>query len=84
MRCEVILPRSVQKELNAISQKDHDRIISRLESLEENPRPANVKKLKNRPAWRTRSSDYRVIYEINDTDEKVTIIKIAHRRNVYR
>jgi mRNA interferase RelE/StbE len=40
--------------------------------------------LKNRPAWRTRSGDYRVIYEINDTDEKVTIIKIAHRRNVYR
>ena len=49
MSYEVILPRSVQKELNAISQKDHDRIISRLESLEKNPRPANVKKLKTAP-----------------------------------
>jgi mRNA interferase RelE/StbE len=55
-----------------------------LRALESNPRPADVKKLKGRPAWRVRVGDYRMIYEIHDRELVVIVITIGHRREVYR
>jgi mRNA interferase RelE/StbE len=60
------------------------RIWTRLGNLESDPRPSDVKKLKNHDAWRIRVGDYRVIYEIRDRDLIVVVIKVGHRREVYR
>jgi mRNA interferase RelE/StbE len=60
------------------------RILARLSCLENNPRPADVKKLKGRDAWRIRIGDYRVIYEIHDRVLQVNVITIGHRREIYR
>lgn len=57
MRYRVILPKSVLKELNRLSAEIRQRILERLAELETNPRPADVKKLKCRPAWRVRVGD---------------------------
>jgi len=61
MRYRVILPRSVQKELDRLPGDVGKRVMARLRGLETNPRPADVKKLKGRLAWRVRVGDYRII-----------------------
>lgn len=84
MKFQVILPKSVQKELNRLPDDIAKRILTRLTELETDPRPPDVKKLKGRSAWRIRIGDYRVIYEIHDRILQVIVITIGHRREVYR
>ena len=84
MKFQVILPKSVQKELDRLPDEIATRILARLSALEATPRPADVKKLKGRDAWRIRMSDYRVIYEIHDRVSQIIVITVGHRREVYR
>ena len=84
MRYQVILPKSVRKELDRLPDDVAQRIMIRLTGLETNPRPADVKKLKGRDAWRIRVGDYRVIYEIHDRILQVVVITVGHRREIYR
>ncbi len=84
MKFQVILPKSVQKELNRLPDEIVKRILARLAGLETNPRPPDVKKLKGRDAWRIRAGDYRVIYEIHDQRLEILVITIGHRREIYR
>jgi len=54
-------------------------------ALEDEPRPHGVVKLSGTVnEWRIRIGDYRIIYEIDDEEQRVTILRIAHRRQVYR
>lgn len=84
MRYQVILPKSVQKELDRLPDDIVKRILARLTGLETNPRPPDVKKLKGRDAWRIRIGDYRVIYEIHDRVLQIIVITVGHRREIYR
>ena len=84
MRYRVILPKSVQKEVDRLPDGVVRRILARLAQLETDPRPADVKKLKGRDAYRIRVGDYRVIYEIHDRQLEVLVITIGHRREIYR
>ena len=84
MSFQVILPKSVQKELDRLPDDIVKRILARLAGLESNPRPAGVKKLKGRDAWRIRIGDYRVIYEIHDRVLQILVITVGHRREIYR
>jgi mRNA interferase RelE/StbE len=84
MKFQVILPRSVQKQFDRLAVDVARRILDRLRELEDNPRPAGVKKLKGRPAWRVRVGDYRIIYEIHDRELQIIVITVGHRREVYR
>ena len=84
MKFQVILSKSVQKELDRLPDEIANRILARLAGLETNPRPADVKKLKGRDAWRIRIGDYRVIYEIHDRVLQIIVITVGHRREIYR
>lgn len=84
MRYCVILPKSVQKGLDRLPDNVAERILCRLAEIESNPRPADVKKLKGRDAWRIRVGDHRVIYEIHDRELQILVITVGHRREVYR
>ena len=84
MRYQVVLPKSVRKELDRLPDDIAQRITIRLTGLETNPRPADVKKLKGRDAWRIRVGDYRVIYEIHDRMLQIIVITVGHRREIYR
>lgn len=75
---------SVKKDLRSIPKQDVLRILTALKSLTEDPRPSNSKPLTGRDAWRLRIGKYRAIYTINDKEIVIEIIKIAHRKNVYR
>ena len=84
MKFQIVLPKSVQKELDRLPDELAGRILARLAGLETNPRPADVKKLKGRAAWRIRVGDYRVIYEIHDHVLQIIVITVGHRREIYR
>jgi mRNA interferase RelE/StbE len=84
MRYQVVILKSVRKELDRLPDDVASRILVRLAGLETNPHPADVKKLKGRDAWRIRIGDYRVIYEIHDRVLQVIVITVGHRREIYR
>lgn len=69
------------KELDASMQR---RIMSKLEKLKTNPRALDAIKLAGSESWRIRVGDYRIIYDIQDSVLIVMVIKIGHRREVYR
>jgi mRNA interferase RelE/StbE len=75
---------AARKELEALSDPVLARVIRKLESLADVPRPAGCKKLKGyKDMWRIRIGDWRVVYFIDETVKLVSILRIAHRREVY-
>lgn len=81
----VFIKPSAKKELIAVTtKKDRQRIVRRIQSLSENPRPPGCQKLSGYDRYRIRQGDYRIVYEIRDLEVLVVVIKIGHRRDVYR
>ncbi len=80
----VYLKRSAEKELDRLPTESYNRIVSRLISLRDNPRPARAKKLHGRGCYRIRVGNYRILYTIDESEKKVEVVSIAHRREVYR
>jgi len=75
---------SARKELDALPSLVLARVVRKLESLADVPRPAGCKKLKGyKDQWRIRIGDWRVVYLIDETVKLVSIVRIAHRREVY-
>ncbi len=84
MPYSVSLKRSAEKELSRLPSEIHDRIIEKLITLQDNPRPQGASKLRGQEGYRLRIGDYRVLYVINDPDQHIVIYSVAHRREVYR
>jgi mRNA interferase RelE/StbE len=80
----VTITRVAQKELGNLAEPNFTRICEALEGLAEDPRPLGIKKLKGREGWRLRIGDYRVIYEIDDTQKIIIVLHVGHRRDIYR
>lgn len=85
MSYEVIIPKPVQKQLDALPDDVHERVLEKILSLVENPRPSGVKKLKGfEREYRIRIGDYRVRYEIDDNASTVIILHCKHRKDAYK
>jgi len=80
----LFIKRSAENELKALPKPDLSRIVQKIQSLAANPRPSGYQKMSGHSQYRIRQGDYRVLYTVNDTDRVVEIIKIGHRREVYR
>lgn len=80
----VSLKHSAEKELERFPAKIQDRIIEHLISLTEEPRPSGVKKLRGREGYKIRVGNYRILYVIDNAEEKVEVFSIAHRKDAYR
>ena len=77
--------RSARKELEHLSGELAERILAKIETLAENPRPVGVIKLHGQKnLWRMRVGDYRVVYSIDDFSKMIDVSVIRHRRDVYR
>jgi mRNA interferase RelE/StbE len=84
-RFSLFITGSAVKEIEAIAVKrDRQLIVSRIRALAENPRPRGCEKLEGTTRLRVRQGHYRVLYHISDADQTVTIVKVGHRREVYR
>ncbi len=82
---QIELKQSAKKEFLALSNTLQIRISNAIDELATNPRPGGCKALKGaKNAFRIRIGDYRVVYEIHAAILTILIIRIAHRREVYR
>mgnify|MGYP001555162008 FL=1 len=75
---------SVAKDLRSIPKKDVKRILNKIETLSENPRPIGSQKLSGQEKYRIRQGVYRIIYEILDSKLIVSVVKVGHRREIYK
>jgi mRNA interferase RelE/StbE len=80
----ILLKDSVRKDLDSIPGNDLRRIIERIGSLAETPRPVGCEKLSGQERYRIRQGSYRIIYSIQDAELTIWVIKVGHRREVYR
>jgi len=80
----ITIKKSAAKELEDIPKKDLRKIVKRIQSLAENPRPYGSQKLSRKEQYRIRQGDYRIVYSIEDRDSLIDIVKIGHRREIYR
>ncbi|MBC8105027.1 MAG: type II toxin-antitoxin system RelE/ParE family toxin [Anaerolineae bacterium] len=71
------------KQIGKLDGQVRRRIDTAILALGDNPRPPGSKKLVNVEAWRIRVGDWRVIYQINDKQLLVLVVRIGHRRDVY-
>jgi mRNA interferase RelE/StbE len=78
------LSRQAQKEFDQLDRTLQTRIIKKLKSLEADPRSQGAIKMSGADSWRIRVGDYRIIYDIQDNVLIVLVLKIGHRREVYR
>lgn len=83
-RYEIFFKESVWKDVKRISRTELRKIISRIEKLADNPRLAGYEKLTEQELYRVRQGSYRIVYSIQDDEFTVWIIKIGHRKDVYR
>ena len=80
----VRIKKSAEKELRALPPKYLKQIVSRIRALSAGPRPAGCEKLSGGDRYRMRRGDYRVVYVVDDERRVVDIMKIGHRKDVYR
>jgi len=81
---KVLFKASVEKDLAAIPKKDLKKILKRIEGLVENPRPSGCEKLTGQERYRLRQGRYRIVYSIQDDDLTVWVVKVGHRKDIYR
>ena len=81
---KLVIKPSAAKELEALPRKDRSRIVAKIQGLADDRHPPGSEKLSGEEKYRLREGDYRVLYSIQDASTTVTIVKIGHRRDVYR
>lgn len=85
MAYRVEIKQSAQKEIAALPRRDQRRVVAAIEGLAEEPRPSGVRKLSGEDdRYRIRVGEYRVVYEIADKQLIVWVIRVRHRKDVYR
>ena len=81
---KIFFRKSVQKDLETIPKKDLQRILKRIQDLANDPRPPGSEKLTGQEHYRLRQGIYRILYSIQDNELTIWIVKVGHRKEVYR
>jgi len=85
MAYRVEIKGSAVKEIAALPKREQRRVVSAIEALSGDPRPEGVRKLTGiEDAYRLRVGDYRVVYQISDDVLTVFVVRVGHRKDVYR
>ena len=81
----LLIRHSAERDLRRLPRVPFVRVNERIQSLREYPRPHGVRKLVGaQERWRVQVDDYRILYQIYDDTQTVTIVRVKHRRNAYR
>lgn len=83
-RYELRFKSSVAKDLRGVPPADVRRLLARIETLRDDPRPPGAEKLSALERYRLRQGAYRILYTVADAEAEVEIVKVGHRREVYR
>jgi mRNA interferase RelE/StbE len=80
----ILIKPSAVKEIENIPRKDRLRIIQKIRGLANNPRPQGCEKLTGENRYRIRQGVYRVVYSVADRELHIIVVKVGHRRNIYK
>jgi len=81
---KIEIKKSAAKEIENLPSMILKRVISHIQELSDDPRPSGCKKLSGDEKYRLRVGDYRILYEIEDDIVTVYVVKVAHRKELYR
>ncbi len=81
---QIELRRRAQRALDRLPKGDFEAVLGAVKGLANMPRPKGVEKIKSAGLWRIRQGDYRIVFSIDDNQKTVTILRIGHRREIYR
>jgi mRNA interferase RelE/StbE len=79
-RYELRFKNSMAKDLRALPKSDVAKVLERIDALRADPRPPGSEKLSAQERYRIRQGSYRILYEIEDQEVIVTVVKVGHRR----
>jgi len=80
----IFFKKSVWKDFEPITKEDLERILTRITMLSKDPRPPGCEKLTGQERYRLRQGRYRIVYSIQDDEHTVWVVKLGHRKDVYR
>jgi len=80
----LLIKPSAVKELEGIPRRHRQRIVNRIHGLAATPRPAGCERLSGQDRYRVRQGPFRVVYAVDDQSRTVLVVKVGHRREVYR
>ena len=80
----VLIKKSAERELRALPKQDLRRVVDRIRALAGDPRPHGSEKITGEERYRIRQGDHRIVYAVDDEGRTVEIVKIGHRRRLYR
>ncbi|MGD9141212.1 MAG: type II toxin-antitoxin system RelE/ParE family toxin [bacterium] len=84
-RYRIVIKASAAREIEEISSRgDRRRVVDRIAALAEDPRPRGCEKLSGRDIYRIRQGPYRILYSLQDEQLVVHVVKVGHRRDVYK
>lgn len=84
-RYRVEIARRVLKSIAALPRKDQQRVRAAIDLLADSPRPPGCVAMVGEPhAYRVRTGDYRIVYEVFDDRLLVQVVRAGHRRDIYR
>jgi mRNA interferase RelE/StbE len=81
---KIELRRTAQRALDRLPGADFQAVVEAIKELARTVRPRGAEKVKGTGLWRIRQGDYRIIYAIDDKLQLVTIVRVGHRREIYR
>lgn len=81
---KIFFKKSVEKDFNRIERNELKKIISLIRELADNPRPPGCEKLTGSGRYRIRQGRYRILYSIQDFELTILVVKVAHRKDVYK
>ena len=82
---QVVFSKAADRQLSKLAERLQQRLVRAVELLEDDPRPPGAKKLQGAEnLWRVCVGEYRILYEIQKTKLVVLVIRIAHRKDIYR
>ena len=81
---KIYFKESVEKDFRTIPKKDLQKIVHSIKTLAKEPKPPGHEKLTGQERYRIRQGQYRIIYSVHDKELTVWVVKVGHRKDVYR
>ena len=81
---KIELRRRAQRALDKLPKTDFQAVVEAIKGLAQTPRPRGVEKVKSTGLWRIRQGDYRIVYASDDSRQIIIIVRVGHRREIYR
>jgi len=79
----IIIQPNAKKDLKKLPKKVVETVLKKLYSVKDNPL-RYIERLKKSPLWKLRIGDYRAVLYLNTKEDKINVLKIGHRKDIYK